>query len=106
MRPKTWFLSEQAEVSFASIGEWTAEHFGDRQSQSYRDLLIARCAAVANGLAHSQHCREVFAQDMPEDLKLTRAGQHYVVFVETEREIAVVDFVHQRMDLAGKVGET
>ena len=99
MTRKAWQLSAQAFASLEDIGEWSKDHFGDRQADAYLDLLIAQCDAVAEGLAHHQSRRDIFAADLREDLRFTRIGQHYVVFVETDLEVLVVDFVHQRMDL-------
>ena len=85
------------------IGEWTKDHFGDQQADAYLDLLIAQCEAVAEGTAHVQSCGLLIGRDLAQNLQLTRAGQHYIVFMATSTQVTVVDFIHQREDLAGKV---
>jgi plasmid stabilization system protein ParE len=37
--------------------------------------------------------------DLPEDLRVTRAGQHFIVFVEMPEQVIVVDVLHSRSDL-------
>jgi len=36
---------------------------------------------------------------LPEDLRFTRAGQHFIVFVEMPDQVIVVDVLHSRSDL-------
>ena len=85
------------------IADWTKDHFGDHQADAYLEVLIAQCKAVAGGTAQVQSCGLLIGADLQDDLRFTRAGQHYVVFVETAAWVSIVDFVHQREDLAGKV---
>ena len=85
------------------IGDWTKDHFGDQQADAYLEVLIAQCKAVAGGTAHVQSCGLLIGADLQDDLRFTRAGQHYVVFIETAAWVSIVDFVHQREDLAGKM---
>ncbi len=78
--------------------------FGAAQSKRYTDQLIARRKAVARGHASHQSCRMIFADDLREDLRFARAGQHFVIFVETEAAVLIVDFLHQSADIAGRLG--
>jgi toxin ParE1/3/4 len=103
---KTWYLLPRATAALEDIGAWTKDRFGERQADQYLEALIDRCSALADGTAQNRSCRDLVDGDVPEDYRFTRAGQHYVVFVETDAEVAVVDFVHQRMDLAGSMRET
>jgi plasmid stabilization system protein ParE len=97
--PKPWRLTRQAETSLVEIARWTHETFGPRQAAAYEEDLIARCAAIAAGTAMSQDCRRLINPDLPEDLRFTRAGQHFVVFVEDADQVIIVDFLHGRSDL-------
>ena len=101
--PKPWFLTAQAETSLADIALWTRERFGERQAAVYEEELIERCRAVASGAAASQSCRQIVDPDLPEDLRFARAGQHFIVFVEDENKVGVVDFLHARSDLPAKL---
>lgn len=61
----------------AGIGEWTVGQFGERQAEAYLEVLISQCNKIAGGLAHVQSCRDVFAPDLRDDLRFSRAGQHW-----------------------------
>ena len=63
-----------------------------------------RCRTIADGALHHKSCRTVFADDLREDLRFTRAGQHYVIFIETAQEVVIVDFLHQSANIAGRLG--
>ena len=45
----------------------------------------------------------MFADDLAADLRFTRAGQHFVIFVEAPDEVLIVDFLHQSADIAGRL---
>lgn len=100
---KPWRLTRQAEASLVEIARWTLETFGARQAAAYEEDLIARCIEIAAGTAHTQQCRRLIAPDLPEDLRFARAGQHFIVFVEDTEQIIVVDILHSRSDLPGKL---
>lgn len=85
------------------IVRWTLDTFGPRQANSYEDDLIACCVDIATGTAVSQDCRRLIAPDLPEDLRFTRCGQHFIVFVEDAVQVVIVDFLHSRADLPGKL---
>lgn len=97
---KALCFSPRAEARLEQIVDWTLQGFGLGQSEAYLARLQGHCQTIASGLAHHQSCRDVFATDLREDLRFSRIGQHYVVFVETDLAVLVVDLVHQRMDLS------
>ena len=97
--PKPWRLTRQAEQSLIGIARWTFETFGPRQAAAYEDDLIARCREIAAGTAQSQDCRQLIAPDLSEDLRIARAGQHFIVFIENPKQVIIVDFLHSRSDL-------
>lgn len=96
---KPWVLTRQAEAALREIADWTVQTFGLRQADSYAEDLIARCAEIARGEAPSQECRRLIAPDLPEELRFARAGQHFIVFINTPEQVVVVDFLHGRSDL-------
>lgn len=61
--------------------------------------MVARCAAMASGTVISQDCRRLIDPDLPEDLRVARAGQHFVIFVEDPQQVIIIDFLHSRSDL-------
>lgn len=101
--PKPWRLTRQAEASLLDIAGWTIETFGPRQAQAYEEDLIARCCDIASGSAPSQSCRGIIGPDLKEDLRFTRSGQHFIVFVEDRTRVIIVDFLHSRSDLPAKL---
>jgi plasmid stabilization system protein ParE len=97
--PKPWRLTRQAEASLIEIAHWTIDTFGPRQAAAYEDDLIATCRGIAAGTALSQDCRRLVDPDLAENLRFTRAGQHFVVFIEDADQVIIVDFLHSRADL-------
>ena len=100
--PKPWRLTRQAEASLTHIAQWTIKSFGPRQAEAYEDDLIERCRAIADGRAQSQSCR-IIDPDLPDDLRFTRIGQHFIVFVESAEAVVIVDFLHSRSDLPARL---
>jgi len=100
---KPWRLTRQAEASLLDIALWTFEAFGPRQAQAYEEDLIARCSGIGSGSAPSQSCRTIIDPDSKEDLRFIRSGQHFIVFVEDETCVIIVDFLHRRSDLSAKL---
>ncbi len=100
---KSWRLTLQAETSLLDIALWTIKTFGPRQAQAYEEDLIARCSGVASGTVSSKSCRALIDHDLSENLRFTRSGQHFIVFVEDDTSVIVVDFVHVRSDLPEKL---
>ena len=100
---KPWRLTRQAEASLLDIALWTIETFGPRQAQAYEEDLIARCSRIASGNITSQSCRTIIDPDLADDLRFTRSGQHFIVFVEDNASVIIVDFLHSRSDLPAKL---
>lgn len=97
--PKPWRLTRQAERSLVEIARWTFQTFRPRQAEAYEADLIACCAAIAAGEAQSQDCRRLVDPDLAEDLRFTRAGQHFIVFVDMPDQVIIVDVLHSWSDL-------
>lgn len=97
--PKPWRLTRQAERSLVEIARWTFQTFGPRQAEAYEADLIARCVAIAAGEAPSQDCRRLIDPDLVDDLRFTRVGQHFIVFVDMPDQVIIVDVLHSRSDL-------
>ncbi|MFN7057040.1 type II toxin-antitoxin system RelE/ParE family toxin [Hyphomonas sp.] len=96
---KPWRLTRRAEAALIEIAHWTHETFGPRQAEAYEEDLIACCRDIAAGTALTQDCRRLIDPDLPEDLRLARSGQHFIVFVEAEEQVIIIDFLHNRTDL-------
>jgi toxin ParE1/3/4 len=96
---KPWRLTRVAERSLIDIAIWTVKTFGPRQAAAYEEDLIAVCRRIAAGTVQSQDCRRIIDPDLPEHLRFARAGQHFVVFVDSPEQIIIIDFLHSRSDL-------
>ena len=103
--PKPWRLTRQAEASLLDIALWTIETFGPRQAQAYEEDLIARCSGIASGSVPSQSCRAIIDPDLKEDLRFARLGQHFIVFVEDEASVIIVDFLHSKSNLPDRIAQ-
>ena len=53
-------------------------------------------------MARRQSCTAL-VDGIDTDLFFTRAGHHFVVFLEREDEVIIVDFLHSRGNLAAKL---
>lgn len=100
---KPWRLTRAAEASLTTIARWTHETFGPRQAAAYEEDLIATCRAIAAGTALSQDCHRLIDPDLPEDLRFTRCGQHFIVFIEGSEQVTIIEFLHNRSDLPGRI---
>lgn len=104
MSSRGYRISTNAAKSFREIGIYTRKRYGRDQMRFYLGGLLGRCKAIAAGGVHHQSCRTMFADDLREDLRFTRAGEHYVIFIETAQEVLIVDFIHQAADVAKRLG--
>lgn len=100
---RAWRLTRRAEASLIDIARWTHETFGARQVAAYEDDLIARCREIAVGSAQTQSCRALIDPDLPEDLRFARSGQLVIVFIQDEAQVVIIDFLHGRADLPGRL---
>ncbi|WP_417490817.1 type II toxin-antitoxin system RelE/ParE family toxin [Maricaulis sp.] len=103
--PRSWRLARQAEAAMLDIARWTIGHFGPLQAASYEQDLIDHCRGIAAGTTVSRPCRELVAPDLPEDLRFTRCGQHFLVFIDAEDMVVIVDVLHVRSDLPGHLAK-
>lgn len=94
---RSFRLTPRAETSLVEIARWTIEAFGPRQAEIYEAELISRCTALARGEVATRSCSVLV--DGAEDLRFCRAGEHFLVFLEREAEVVVVDVLHARSDL-------
>ncbi|GLQ29255.1 type II toxin-antitoxin system RelE/ParE family toxin [Sulfitobacter pacificus] len=94
---RSFRLTRRAEASLTEIARWTIENFGLRQAELYEAELLNRCQAILNCEAHSRSCAVLV--DEAADLRFTRAGEHFLVFLDQHNEVVIVDILHSRSDL-------
>lgn len=99
---RPWRLTRAAEASLINIAGWMFQTFGPRQAEAYEDDLSLR-AAQSRLARPYRDCRRLIDPDLPEDLRYTRCGQHFIVFVEDPAQVIIVDFLHSRSDLPGRL---
>jgi toxin ParE1/3/4 len=97
-------LSEPAEQDFRTVLEWTAEHFGRRQTSVYRSTLIAALTALHNGpLLPGSAARDEVRPGL-RSLHIAREGhrgRHFVLYKVAEPGVIdIVRILHDAMDLA------
>jgi plasmid stabilization system protein ParE len=94
-------LTPRAVDSLAEIFAWTIHRFGATQAATYRDALIRRCAALADGRPpHGRSCAALLPdQPAAQDLRYLREGRHFIVFQRSDPGLIVIDFVHERRAL-------
>ncbi len=51
----------------------------------------------------TQGCRQLIDPELPEDLRFTKSGQHFIVLIDDAAQVIIVDFLHSRSDLPGKL---
>lgn len=102
---RPWRLTRRAETALIEIAHWTHETFGPRQAAAYEEDLIASCQDIASGRAHTQDCRRLIDPGLPEDLRFARCGQHFIVFIEDDAQVIILDFLHNRTDLPRRLSE-
>lgn len=90
-------LTRQAEESLVEIARWTIQNFGPRQADLYEAEIIDRCESIAKGNVLSRSCSILV--DDAENLRFTRAGEHFLVFLYQPDEVFVVEILHSRSDL-------
>ncbi|MFK7943987.1 MAG: type II toxin-antitoxin system RelE/ParE family toxin [Paracoccaceae bacterium] len=94
---RSFRLTRRAEASLIDIAHWTIETFGQHQAEIYETELVARCEALARGEVASRSCAVLV--DGAADLRFCRAGEHFLVFLEREDAVVIVDILHGRSDL-------
>ena len=84
--------------AFARLDEiyaFSVDRFGRRKAEAYHDTLIRACRHLCSGQKSSQSCRALFSGLLRADLRFARTGRHFVIFIDLESEIRVIDVVHQ-----------
>ncbi|WP_366946165.1 type II toxin-antitoxin system RelE/ParE family toxin [uncultured Maricaulis sp.] len=98
-----WRLTPQARRAIQDIARWTVQTFGPEQADRYRQALIDTCSRVAGHQTFDQSCRRLVAHDLAEDLRFARCEQHFIVFVRDPGVVTIIDILHARSDLPGKL---
>jgi toxin ParE1/3/4 len=92
-----------AELDFANILKWTAENFGPRQAQIYREALVEAIGELANGPdVNGSKSRDDIIHGI-RSLHIAghgHRGRHFLIYrVTPGRIIEIGRIMHDRMDL-------
>ena len=97
-------LSADAERDFIDIISWTAERFGPRQAQSYRDLMLEALGELAEG---PEPLRSKARDEIAPGLRTLhvarrgRRGRHVLIYrTGPGGVIEIVRILHDSMELA------
>ena len=100
---KPWLLTPQAESSLKDIALWTVKQFGEKQAIKYRDELIACIKLLAgDNPPHAKSC-ENLVTGKNQNLFYYQQGSHYIIFRETSKQLEILEFFHQKMDLPAHI---
>ena len=96
-------FTRAAEASLGEIADWTLETFGVAQALRYEAELLARCAAIAEGTAHSRDCSALAPKGR--GLRYVWASEHFLVYAERADDIVIVEVLHSRSDLLARLAK-
>lgn len=96
---KPWRATLQGEKSLLDIALWTLETFGPRQADAYEQDILAKMDDIAAGVAHTQSCRVLIDSNLADDIRFTRVGGHYLIYIEYPDSFVLLDLLHQTMDI-------
>ena len=100
---RAWRLTPLARESLVEIALWTIDTFGEAQAGLYESELIDRCEAIAEGRVDSRDCSILVDVGDDVGLRYTRAGEHFVVYLDEPDEVVIIDFLHSRSDLPARI---
>ncbi|MCC5980144.1 MAG: type II toxin-antitoxin system RelE/ParE family toxin [Oceanicaulis sp.] len=95
-------FTPHAVATLNEIAQWTYTHFGAAQAERYRVDLIQGCDRLENPSPSERSCAGLVSSASGE-LFYVRAGMHFIVFRRREGEVAILDFLHVRSDLASRL---
>ncbi len=104
MKDRQIRVLRRAATALRNIRRWTVENFGVTQTALYLTDLRQCMVGIAEDTVMTWDCSRL-VPDAPEGYRFARVGQHYLIFVESTSEVAILDVIHQRMDLAGKIAK-
>ncbi|GHC57570.1 type II toxin-antitoxin system RelE/ParE family toxin [Neogemmobacter tilapiae] len=96
-------FSPRSERALEKIALWSAENFGVARARRYSADLLAACNRITRNEARWRYCRDVFAPRLHAELRFTRSGRHFIIFLDTPDEIQIIDFIHQSADIGGRL---
>lgn len=100
---KPWLLTPQAESSLRDIALWTVKQFGTKQTIKYRNELITCINQLAGDNPPIAKSCGKLVKGKKQDLFYCKQGSHYIVFRETSKQLEILEFFHQRMDLPAHI---
>jgi len=87
-------LSPKARNDLDEVFDYTVAEWGLPQAIHYIDLIEAACAELAESPLRARACDHIRA-----GYRRRSVGRHVIYFRQTPYGIAVIRFLHQRMDV-------
>ncbi len=88
---------------FEDILAFSVERFGSARAVQYLDEIEQRCRGLCSGNVSSQPCRMVIGGHVRANMRLARSGRHFIIFIETDAEVRIIDIAHQSANLARRL---
>jgi len=86
-------LTPAAQRDLSSIWDYTEQHWGAAQAESYISEIRAAVERIADDPGRGRPCNEI-----REGYRRYGIGSHLVFFVERAGGVDVIRILHQRMD--------
>lgn len=91
-------FTRAAERQLTEITDWTVDRFGAEQARKYLGTLLERCQSIRDGQAYERSCAGLVPG--ADDLRMTRAGSHYLIHRRQGGDLLIVAVLHARSNLA------
>lgn len=95
-------LTRSAAATLADIADWTFDRFGPEQAEAYRAGLIAAWQGLTRP-SPTQRRVHGFEAASGDGVPYVRAAAHFIVFRRTPEDVAILDFLNVRSDLAARL---
>jgi plasmid stabilization system protein ParE len=95
-------LTRRAADTLSEIADWTFANFGAGQAEIYRIELIETCQGLITPSPTERRIHGFGAAPAGE-VFYVRTAMHFIIFRRTGQEVAILDFLHVRSDLAARL---
>ncbi len=98
---KTYTLTRQAQARIREIFRNTRNRWGLAQAEKYKANLLARLVQLCSGdPPHPRPCDALVPQTIEvSNLVYYLEGRHYIIYLELEDYLQVIDFVYSGRNL-------
>lgn len=99
-------LTRRAERRLNETAAWTTERFGLAQAKTYESSLLKAVSALSHGTAVSRSCGALVPEHRhAPGLRCILIGRHYLVLLDEDDMIIVLDFTHASRNFVDALDE-